>query len=280
MKKLLEYSEWLKQEVLLNVQHRHWVFTIPKELRCYFFDKRYLCNKLIETACQFTLFIYRKFSNLSEQEKQKAHPGIVGVLQTANSNLTFNPHVHIISTEGLLIEQDGDDIYIPVSFLPYDYIRIAWRNRVLNMLYNFKIISNEERKCLKKDYAKGFNVNGVIKDTINDYEVKERLCQYMMRGLISERNILYYNQDKEIVVIRHKWNGHYTTERMSVPEFIARVVQHIDPVIWHTRYYGVYSNRIRHRRKKAGKKANSESKNIYRAKVNLESLGDRPINLH
>ena len=45
---------------------------------------------------------------------------------------------------------------------------------------------------------------GVIKDTIQDYEVKERLCQYMMRGLISERNILYYNKDKELAVIRHK----------------------------------------------------------------------------
>ena len=145
------------------MRHRHLVFNIPKELRCYFFDKRWLCNKLIETACQFLVFIYRKFSNLSQQEKKKAHPGIVGVLQTANSNLTFNPHVHIISTEGLLIEEGREDVYIPVSFLPYDYIRIVWRNRVLNMLYNFKIISNEERNRLKKEHPKGFNVQGCYK---------------------------------------------------------------------------------------------------------------------
>ncbi len=91
MKKLIEYSEWLKEEVLLDLIHRHWVFTIPIGLRSYFYNNRYLLNKFIETACQFLVFLYRKFSLLPQEKKKDGHPGIVGVLQTAGGNLTFNP---------------------------------------------------------------------------------------------------------------------------------------------------------------------------------------------
>jgi hypothetical protein len=91
MKKLIEYSEWLKQEVLLDLVHRHWVFTVPLELRSYFYKDRFLLNKLIETACQFLVFLYRKYSLVSQKTKKLAHPGIVGVLQTSGSNLSWNP---------------------------------------------------------------------------------------------------------------------------------------------------------------------------------------------
>ncbi len=156
MKKLIEYSEWLEREVLLDLIHRHWVFTIPSGLRTYFYNNRYLLNKFIETACQFLVFLYRKFSLLSQEEKKNAHPGIVGVLQTAGGDLKFNPHCHIISTDGVIIEKDDKaNIYRPIRFIPYDYIRIAWRNRVLNMLVNFKAIRKEERKQLNPRYPKG-----------------------------------------------------------------------------------------------------------------------------
>ena len=142
--------------------------------------------------------------------------------------LKFNPHCHIISTDGMLLEDGDDDIYIPVEYMPYDYIRIGWRNRVLNMLYNFKQISGKERDYYKDLYSSGFNVHGEIKDTVNDREVKIRLCQYMMRGLISEKNIVCYNKETETVVMKYKYYGHFTTCRMSVYEFIAKVIQHIN----------------------------------------------------
>ena len=71
------------------------------------------------------VFIYRKQSGLSQTKKKIAHPGIVGVLQTAGNNLKFNPHCHLICTDGVMIENKNDDTYIPIPFLPYDYIRIS-----------------------------------------------------------------------------------------------------------------------------------------------------------
>ncbi|WP_321419860.1 transposase zinc-binding domain-containing protein [uncultured Desulfobacter sp.] len=43
-KRVVEYGEWLLSNVLKDVPHRHWVFSIPKRLRIYFlyllFDSR------------------------------------------------------------------------------------------------------------------------------------------------------------------------------------------------------------------------------------------------
>ena len=55
---------------------------------------------------------------------------------------------------------------------------------------------------------------------------------------------------------------------MSVYEFIARVIQHIDDVSINTKYYG-YANRIRNRRNKEGKKVNLCSRNIKRREFTI-----------
>ncbi len=78
-----------------------------------------------------------------------------------------------------------------------------------------------------------------------------------------------------LMSVKYKYNNHYTTKRMSVFEFIARVIQHLDPITLHTRYYGVYSllipsplgsrgNILRNRWKKQGLKPNIKSKGTAR----------------
>jgi len=45
-KRVIEYGEWLLTEVLKDVPHRQWVFSIPKRLRIYFLYDRKLLAKL------------------------------------------------------------------------------------------------------------------------------------------------------------------------------------------------------------------------------------------
>ena len=56
---------------------------------------------------------------------------------------------------------------------------------------------------------------------------------------------------------------------MSVHEFIARVIQHIDNVVLHTRYYGAYSNILRHKWREEGKKPNPQSKGLSRKEYKI-----------
>lgn len=166
-KKVLEFSEWLDQEVLLDLTHRHWVLTIPEVLRRHFFNDRYMLNRFIETGCRLLMGAYKKQAvrdyHLDRKEIKNIYPGIIGVLQTFGSNCCFNPHGHFLSIHGVLMpDGDGGMNYKVVNFLPYREMRIAWRNRVLNLLYNYKKITSEEREGYKRRYPKGFDVNGEI----------------------------------------------------------------------------------------------------------------------
>jgi transposase-like protein len=54
-KRLEEYGEWMREELLLDVPHRQVVFTIPKMLRLFFKDKRRLLGELCRAAVQALL---------------------------------------------------------------------------------------------------------------------------------------------------------------------------------------------------------------------------------
>ena len=50
---------------------------------------------------------------------------------------------------------------------------------------------------------------------------------------------------------------------------MARVIQHIDNVVLHTRYYGAYSNILRHKWREEGKKPNPQSKGLSRKEYKI-----------
>ena len=49
-KRLLEFGEWLRQEVIKAVRHRHFVFSIPKILGRYFLYDRNLLSEMNRCA--------------------------------------------------------------------------------------------------------------------------------------------------------------------------------------------------------------------------------------
>ena len=54
-KRLEEWDEWMREELLLDIPHRQVVFTIPKMLRLFFKYKRRLLGDLCQTAVQALL---------------------------------------------------------------------------------------------------------------------------------------------------------------------------------------------------------------------------------
>jgi len=91
----VEFGEWLCGEVLKAVPHRHFVFSIPKILRKYFLYDRKLLTELSRCAWRvLNLF-------LMESVHQKAPmPGAANAIQTFGDFLGFNPHCHILCTDG------------------------------------------------------------------------------------------------------------------------------------------------------------------------------------
>ena len=94
-KRVVEFGEWLCAEVLKSVPHRQWVFSIPKRLRPWFSHDRKLLAGLSKGAWK----ILGKYLKNSVPYDDAVAGGVVAV-QTFGDFQNFNPHLHIIATDG------------------------------------------------------------------------------------------------------------------------------------------------------------------------------------
>ena len=101
------------QKHILNIEHRHVLFTIPEECRKFFFYDRSLLSKLSADVNQVFKFI---FHNISRKRKRKnkisehskyyftdsdiVHYGLISVIHTFGRDLKWNPHIHAIVSLG------------------------------------------------------------------------------------------------------------------------------------------------------------------------------------
>jgi hypothetical protein len=94
-KKQLLWAEWLREEVLLPVAHRHVVFTVPRLLRPLFRRRRELLSELARAGAEALGELVRRGANGSE-----VRPGIIVSVATAGDLLQWHPHLHLITTDG------------------------------------------------------------------------------------------------------------------------------------------------------------------------------------
>jgi hypothetical protein len=75
-KRLEEWCEWVRETLLLDVPHRHVVFTIPKMLRVFFKFKRRLLGDLCRCAERALLLYFQAVAGTALE------PGIIAAIQT------------------------------------------------------------------------------------------------------------------------------------------------------------------------------------------------------
>ncbi len=87
----MEFGEWLCEEVLKAVPHRHFVFSIPKILRRYFLYDRKLLSDLSRCGWESLKEFFKE-----TVPENGAVPGAVIAIQTFGDFLGFNPHLHVL----------------------------------------------------------------------------------------------------------------------------------------------------------------------------------------
>ena len=80
---------------IINVQHRHCVFTIARELRPLFLSDRSLLNCLFSSVNSVVSRMFHK-----ENKSELFTPGFICVLHTFGRDLKWNPHIHCLVSEG------------------------------------------------------------------------------------------------------------------------------------------------------------------------------------
>jgi ribosomal protein S27E len=229
-KRLEEWGEWMREELLLDVPHRQVVFTIPRMLRIFFKYNRRLLGELCRSALR-SLARYFEVSTGSQ-----LMPGVIAAIQTFGNRMNFHPHLHFLVVEGGV---DEAGLFHKVPRIDDSRLAELFAREVLGFLLRKKLLSPEWAERLLSWRHTGFNVHSRVRAKTK--REAERVGKYMIRPLLSLERLSLDEREGQVVYRYGKEAGEL--ERMDDLEFIARVVSHIpDKGQVTVRYYGLYAN--------------------------------------
>lgn len=222
---------------LINVRHRHCVFTIDDQLRHFFLENRDLLNCLFHAVSSVVLRMFRK-QNFS----MNFTPGFIMVLHTFGRDLKWNPHIHCLISEGGCAD---DGSWRHMTHFNYTYLRNAFRTALLNEMEAVIGPSFKKVKVLcYRQHEHGFYVYA-RPNRCDPKTVVKYIGRYLGRPVIATSRIDSY---KDGMVTFH-YNRHEDEkliyETISAMDFIKRLIRHIPEKNFKMiRYGGIYS---RHR---------------------------------
>lgn len=224
---------------LVDVPHRHCVFTIAEELRPFFLADRSLLDLLFQAVNQV---ISHFFYNLNH--KRLFVPGFICVLHTFGRDLKWNPHIHCLLSEGGF---DKDGFWRSVTYFNYKFLRNAFQTVLLNLMESR--LPPDFKKVKAQVYlhsAHGFYVYAKPRKC-ESKQILKYIGRYLGRPVIATSRIDAY--DKENDTVTFHYNRHedekLITETIPAIDFIKRLIRHIPEKNFKMiRYYGIYA---RHR---------------------------------
>lgn len=275
------------QSKLLDVPHRHFVFSIAKELRVYFRLYRGLFDILFSTvneALQDLVFN----SKLAVKEDRRL--GLISFLHTFGRDLKFNPHIHVLVSERTM---NRDLKLKSFSYFHFDRLRKYFQLALLrNISHYLKSHApkttydqfNSLRSFLIRKYKYGFYTHG---PQIKEYhllnsakKVSDYITRYASRPAISEERILDFDEEKHLITWTYDphEDDHKSEDdpsylgRQTITEhvfkFIAKLIVHIPDKGFHTiRYYGFYANRTLKRSSTVKKLLSSAAQKLKRSRM-------------
>ena len=226
---------------LINCRHRHVVFTIAEDLRIYFRKDRRLLNVLFRSAAQ-TISDWLYEQNHSRLFKA----GMICGLHTFGRDLKWNPHIHMIVTEGAI---DRAGKWKNIHYFPYTMLRKRWMTTLLSNLRSaldpdifnvdrFKRLVNR----LYADKSNGFYVHAPGSDLDSTDAIVNYVTRYIGRPVMAQSRITSYDG----TYVSYWYQRHEDDEIVNVNEhayeFIKKLIIHIPEKGFHMlRYYGIYA---------------------------------------
>jgi len=190
-KRALLLAHRLKVEVLADVPHRQWVFTVPKRLRVFFRYDRKLLGKLCRAAYETICDVFRL-----EIDSGDGVPAMIGAVQTFGDLVHFHPHIHAIVPEGVFTES-GHFVHIPDIYkhraLEY------WQERVFKLLLDTFKINDEIVGNMRGWKHSGFSVDNSVRIEKGDHAGMQRLIEYISRCPFSLTRMISRTPDGDIL---------------------------------------------------------------------------------
>jgi len=226
----------MKQTIFAKVEHRHIILTVPGSLWKYFHNKQMLklladCGvRLIEEVVSICL--------KGEQIKL----GVISITQTAGRKSTWNPHLHLLVTEGGL---DKHNHWHRFYYFDYRILRNKWRYILLTALKKALIQDPEALKTIEEVFQKTAS-SGFIARAKKEKVRKTDIIGYLIKYVASPPIALYRITGYDGEYVRYWYREHPTNRqvftKVSAFEFISLLIQHIPPKgLKLIRHYGLYA---------------------------------------
>ena len=297
----LKYSATWTQKMIndiLNIPHRHILFTIPEELRAFFCYDRTLLSKLAKAVNEVMKY---QFHNMHKKIARKfkvpksspnyftnsdiVHYGLITVIHTFGRDLKWNPHIHALVSLGGFTKN--------FSFKKLDYFHVPsitgqWKYLALNIVQNgnypnLKIKTLAQKavsKLYKEDKRLFFNVGSG--DVNSPKGIVKYLGRYLARAPIAEYKITYYDNEKVTFFFNDLADDKkkkYVT--MDIDKFVQQILIHLPPKNFKMiNRFGFYGRNITAKLRnivKKYKKSFSKSEYSFYVKQSIDTFGVHPF---
>lgn len=234
-----------------NCSHRQIVFTIPKQLRTFFFFPFESRINLLFKAVRDTIYSILNSSFKRNNKgilkeytsKIKFIPGFFSFLHTFGRDLKWNPHIHVLIAEIKIGDNNSCKNW---NFFNYDSLSLRFQKILLELLSKELGTSFDcKKKELFHKYKKGFYVYAEPKKFKNLKSGIEYVTRYCGRVPISENRIINYDgSNVTFSYVDHKDNSYHELS-VTASEFITMILRHLLPSQFKIiRYYGFYRKKV------------------------------------
>lgn len=231
----------------IRCKHRHIVFTMSDKLWYYFQKYRFLLDGLFVAASQAILSWFHELN-----KSQDFKPGIMCTLHTFGRDLKWNPHIHMLCTEG---GAGNTEVFRIVKHINFKALRYRWQKLILDYLSihlpsyeipKFKKLKNE----IYKNYENGFYVYARPDNISSINQTINYVVRYTGRPAMAQSRILNYDGTYVTYYYERHEDGKRIEETIHVYEFIKLLIKHIpDKNFKVVRYYGIYAKEHKHSKK-------------------------------
>lgn len=233
-----EWVETVKGMLHPGVKYRHLILTVPEGLRTLIYQHPgELLDGLIQAARA------AMDEAVGAVKGRAVELGYIVVLQTAGRVANYNPHLHVLMTDGGLTEK-GE--WQSLGYIPYDVLHRKWQWHVLEMVKT-RLAGEVQAAAVVAEmwakYPKGFvaHLKGDIVSRVS--ELARYIVKYVVSPPMGLSRIIKYDRERGEVTYWYKDHlsrGKKTTVTVDRETFIGRMVQHILPKgFQRIRYYGL-----------------------------------------
>lgn len=230
-----QIHKWLEQRTaeLLPCEYFHVTVTIPETLRRVFRShQKRMYSLLMKTASESLM-------QLADDPKHLGGKvGILAVLHTWTSNLTYHPHVHMLVTGGGVSDDDQWKSCKHKYLVPVKALSKLIRGKFAARLR--KTDPDLYRQVDPMTWSKQWVVHSLHYGQ-GQSVVLQYLARYVFRIAITNHRIIGMDQTHVTFRYKDRKGGRWITSRIEGCEFIRRYLQHVLPKGFHkVRYYGIW----------------------------------------